>query len=126
MTGGRVAATLAVLASIATILGFVITLGNKSSPTPQPQPSVTTTVTTPQPSLITTTTSPTPTGLAYPASAQNNFLSACEQYTGLPAPHCQCDLSWVEANYSYSAYSASFGADPQPVVEEAENNATCP
>jgi hypothetical protein len=133
MTGGRLAATLAVLASIATILGFLISLGNQSSTTSQPQPSPITTVNSANPvSPVNQVTSsnpvgPTnPTGSAYPASAENNFLNTCEQYTGLPVSHCQCDLSWVEANYSYTSYSASFGAAPQPAVEEAENNATCP
>ena len=115
MTGGRVVVMLSVLASIATILGFLINLGSSSSTPPQPQPDP-----------ITAVSSAGPTGSAYPASAENNFLSTCQQNAGLSTSHCQCDLTWLEANYPYSLYSALYGADSQSAVNEAEAYANCP
>ena len=136
MTGGRVATMLAVLASIATILGFLISFESKSSSTSQPQPGPNTAVSSANPIgsptqvVSSNQTSPAnPTGSAYPASAENNFLSACPQSSqnpGLSPSHCRCDLSWLEANYPYSYYSVLYGADPQSAVNQAEAYANCP
>jgi hypothetical protein len=133
MTGGRVVTMLAVLASIATILGFLISLGSKSSTTSQPQPGPNTAVSSANPIgsptqvVSSNQTSPAnPTGSAYPASAKNNFLSTCSQNAGLSTSHCQCDLNWLESNYPYSYYSALYGADPQSAVNQAEAYANCP
>jgi len=133
MTGGRVVVMLSVLASIATILGFLINLGSSSSTTPQPQPQPTTAVSSANPTgspnpVVTSNqvSPPNPTGSAYPASAENNFLSTCQQNAGLSTPHCRCDLNWLEANYPYSLYSASYGTDSQSAVNEAEAYANCP
>jgi hypothetical protein len=131
MTGGRVAAMLAVLASIATILGFVISLESKSSTTPQPGPitAVSSANPTVSPNQVVSSnqvSSPNPTGSAYPASAENSFLSTCYQNAGLSTSHCRCDLNWFEANYPYSYYSGLYGADPQSAVDQAEAYANCP
>lgn len=126
MTAGRVAAVLGVLASIATILTFVISLESKPSPQPQPQPqpiiSVSSANTTGPPNVV----SSNQVGSTYPASTENSFLSTCSQNSGLSTSHCQCDLNWMEANYPYSLYSAEYGSDTQSAVDEAEAYANCP
>jgi hypothetical protein len=109
MTGKTIAAMLAVLASIATILGFVLTVAHGSS--------------SPASSQITTVTSSSPASMAYPSSAEQSFLATCESYTGLPISHCQCDLSWAEANYPYPTSSPAM---EMALVQQAENNAPCP
>ena len=127
MTGGRVAAMLAILASIATILGFLITLGTKSSTTSEPQPGPISTVSPANPTgSPTQVVSSNSVSSAYPASAENNFLSTCYQNAGLSTSHCQCDLNWLEANYPYSLYSGLYGADSQSAVDQAEAYANCP
>ena len=115
MTGKTIAALLAVLASVATILGFVLTVAHGSS---SPASSQITTVTSSNPA-----TSSSPASTAYPASAEQGFLATCENYTGLPISHCQCDLNWVEANYPYPTSSPAM---EEVLVQQAENNAPCP
>ena len=115
MSGKSIAATLAVLASIATILGFLLTVGQGTSP-PPPSPPSPVTFTSPM-------STPPQSSPAYPSSAEQSFLATCENYTGLAISHCQCDLTWVEANYTYSTPSPAMELT---LVEQAENNALCP
>jgi hypothetical protein len=121
VSGKTIVATLGVLASIATILGFVFTVAQgTNSTTSNPVlllPSSSPIVTAPPPDTA------YPSGTAYPPSAEQNFLATCQSYTGLPISHCQCDLSWVEANYPYSTSSPAMELI---LVEQAENNALCP
>jgi hypothetical protein len=63
-----------------------------------------------------------PVGSAYPASAQNSVLSNCEQNYGEPPSYCQCDLSWLKANVSYSM----FVQDPATFKQQADSYASCP
>jgi hypothetical protein len=115
VSGKTIVATLGVLASIATILGFVFTFAQGTNST------------TSNPVLLLPSSSPVvtapPPGTAYPPSAEQSFLATCQSYTGLPISHCQCDLSWAEANYPYSTSSPAMELI---LVEQAENNALCP
>lgn len=116
MNGKSIAAVLGACASIATILGFLESSGNGSPPVvPPTQP--TTVVTT----LPTVTTSAV---AVWGTAAEQSFLGTCESYTGLPVSHCQCDLSWAEANYAAAAPTSP--VQDMAMVEEAENNALCP
>lgn len=121
MAGKPLAGTLAVLASIATILTFAFTVMNRPSTAPHPGRS--TPASFPHPtgssSPVTSANSVSP---GYPSSAVNGFLSTCTQYTGLPVSHCRCDLQWVQTQ---AAYSASFVPNELLWVENAENNASC-
>jgi hypothetical protein len=115
VSGKSIAATLGVLASIATILGFLLTVEQGTNSTTS---SLITPVTSASP-----VTTPPQSSTAYPPSAEQSFLTTCQSYTGLPLPHCQCDLTWAEANYPYSTSSPAMEL---VLVEQAENNALCP
>jgi hypothetical protein len=117
--------TLGVIASIATILSFLLALGNHPGhPHPgQTYPAVSSYSPSPPPStVVPSTASSTPAVLStYPASAQNSILSECEAANAAPASYCQCNVSWVEANVPYSM----FVQDPAMWEQEADGYATC-
>jgi hypothetical protein len=127
---GRVAATLAVLASIATILTFLLTVGQSSSTTSQHLQNPASPVSSASPVGSAGPAAPVnTTGSMNPANGKSSFVSACEQETGMSVSHCQCDLSWLEANdpnASSSSYWTVVAADPQTFVNDAEENANCP
>jgi hypothetical protein len=43
---------------------------------------------------------------SYPASTDQNFMSACEQTSNGDVGYCQCTLNWFQANVSYTQFLA--------------------
>ncbi len=112
--------TLGAIASLVTIVSFLTGHSNLPPPPNPGQTSPASSVSSTGPALPTGPASPT--GSAYPVSAQNSVLSNCEQNYGEPPSYCQCDLNWLEANYSYS----TFVQDPATFEQQADSYASCP
>ena len=121
-----VAATLGVLASIATIVTFVMTVGHSSSSTPPPGP--TSSAFTTLPAGSTAPANPTspggpvyPGGSVYTASATNIYMSHCEQTFATTSVFCQCTWNWYEANVPYPKFVQDMAVEQQFEQSQTDN-----
>jgi hypothetical protein len=83
------------VASTATILAplFILGCSASSSSSPATPPTV---------GPATDITAPA----AYPASTDQNFISACEQTSNGDVAYCQCTLNWFQAHVTYTQFLA--------------------
>jgi len=118
-----VAATLGVLASIATIVTFVMTVGHSGRSTPQgPTYSASSALpdgSTAPADLPSPSGSVYPGGSAYTVGAENIYMSNCEQQNspGL----CQCTLKWYETNVPYPKFVQDMATEQQFELNQVAN-----
>jgi hypothetical protein len=95
----RSSAILRTAASTGTILALLFTVGCSSGGGGDSNSSSTTARTVAPATDITAQAS-------YPASTDQNFMSACEQTSNGDTGYCQCALNWFQANVSYTQFLA--------------------
>ena len=89
----------AVIATATLMMGLFACSSGSPSPGSSPPPS--------SPAASESTTPPTATTqAAYPASVDQNYLSACEQSSNGNVAVCQCTLNWFERNITYTQFLA--------------------
>jgi hypothetical protein len=83
---------LSAIASTATILALLFTVGCSSGSSAAP------------PTAAPATDINTP--AAYPASTAQNFMTSCEQTSNGEVAYCQCTLNWFQTHRTYTQFLA--------------------